>query len=292
MGYAVISDKCYYMSMHKRLITVNMDVVLHRFLRIPYVLNVRHFRRVKNARATLLFIHGLGDTGDLWREAISKLPDDVNHVAVDLLGFGESPKPVWNSYDATNQARCLLATYIKLRINTPVIIVGHSLGCLVGVEFAKRYRLLSKELVLCSPPIYNDASDDKFSLRQDDVLRKLYKWAAKSPSLVIDAYNVAKKLRLAHPSIAVNDGNIDMFIKTLHASIINQRVLLDIAQIKKPIVTINGLLDPLVVRSNLVKLRKANENIRVIDIPTSHSVTKLYNGTIVKVILECLENRK
>ena len=113
-----------------------LDKFFHKTLRIPYSLNIRHRRIVKHAAATYIFIHGIGDNGDMWQNILAKLPKNTNYLAIDLLGFGDSPMPLWATYDAKAQARSLLATYLKLRIASRVVVVGHSLGSLVAVEFA------------------------------------------------------------------------------------------------------------------------------------------------------------
>lgn len=268
------------------------DLFIHRILRVPYTLNVRYSQITKGARATLLFVHGIGDTGMMWQDLLNDLPKDVNYIAIDLLGFGDSPRPTWHKYDARGQARCLFKTYLKINPSGPLIVVGHSLGGLVAVEFAKRYRGLTKELILCSPPIYDEAAEPEERKKQEDLLRNIYQRASNDPAFIVNVYDIAQKLRIAHPSVVVKDDSIDMFIKALYASIINQNTIKDIAKIKQQVTIINGLLDPLVVRRNLVNLQKTNQHIRLIDIPTSHAVNARYKRTILKVINESLENSK
>lgn len=258
------------------------DTVIHRWLRVPYTLNVRQIVRPANAKSTILLIHGLGDTGDLWKELYDELPQDVNIVSVDLLGFGSSPRPKWGIYDARTQARCLLATYLQLGIRGQVQIVGHSLGSLVAIDFARRYPALIKQLVLCAPPIYRKKGDG--TQRADDMLRDLYALASKKPTLLINMYGIGQKLRLLNPSIDVNEDNIEMFIKSLHASIINQRTIDDIASLKAPITILYGVLDPFVLHTNLVSLRDAHKNVKLIDIPAGHIITKAYRTAIIKAL--------
>ncbi len=269
-----------------------IDVFVHRVLRMPYTLNVRYSQSVKNARATLLFLHGIGDTGEMWQSLLQGLPKDVSYLVVDLLGFGDSPRPAWHNYSATDQARCLFRTYRKANVNGPLIIVGHSLGGLVAIEFAKRYSSLTKELILCSPPIYDQPSAPKERRKQEDFLRSIYQRASKDPAFIIKAYSIAQKIRITHPSIVVEDDNIEMFIKALYASIINQDTINDIKNIKQQVTIINGLLDPLVVRRNLVNLQKTNSHIQLIDIPTSHAVNARYQKTILRTIAKSLSDKE
>ena len=146
------------------------DVLLHRLLKVPYALHAEVIRSEKQPVATVLFIHGIGNNGHAWDEVIAKLPSDIKIVTVDLLGFGQSPSPSWALYDARTQARSVLATFLKLRLRGPIIIVGHSLGALVAVDIARRYPLIVKSLILCSPPFYQLHEDEKKLLpRADEV---------------------------------------------------------------------------------------------------------------------------
>lgn len=256
----------------------------HRWFGIPYSLNIRHKRRIRKAQTTYLFLHGLGDTGDLWKNLVGKLPKNVNYLTFDLLGFGDSARPKWAKYDARAQARSVLATYLKQGITGPVTVIGHSLGALVAVEFARRYPLLTQELVLCSPPIYEKPSGSRIPKRQEDILRSIYRKVSKTPKLIVHGYGLGRRIRLFTNSLNVVDENVDVFVKSLNASIINQRTIDDIARLNKPITILNGLLDPLVVRPNLVKLTKNNDNIKLIDVPASHSVVGLYEKAILKVL--------
>jgi len=258
------------------------DTIIHRWLRVPYALNVRYLMRRDHAKQTILLIHGIGDTGDLWKDLFDELPSDANIVAVDLLGFGNSPRPNWGVYDARTQARCLLATYLHLGLRGPVRIVGHSLGCLVAIDFARRYPMLIKQLILCAPPIYRK-KDAKIKYA-DDRLRELYEYAAKKPKLIVNLFGLGQKMRLLNPSIEVTRDNVDMFIKSLHASIINQRTVDDIGKIKAPITIIYGVVDPFVIRTNLAELQNRYKNVTVIDIPASHNISKPYRNEILKAL--------
>jgi cis-3-alkyl-4-acyloxetan-2-one decarboxylase len=259
-----------------------LDTIIHRWLRVPDTLNIRQIIRRPNAKQTVLLIHGLGDTGDLWKELYDELSDTVNIVSIDLLGFGNSPRPKWGIYNARTQARCLLATYLRLGLHGSVQIVGHSLGCLVAIDFARRYPLLMRQLVLCAPPIYRP--QDKNTKQVDDRLRELYAVAAKKPALLVNMYGIGQKLRLLNPSIQVTKDNVEIFVKSLHSSIINQRTIDDIAKVKVPITIINGVFDPFVVQGNLAGLCEKHANIQLINIPAGHIISRPYRTEIIKAL--------
>jgi pimeloyl-ACP methyl ester carboxylesterase len=258
---------------------------IHKWLRIPYTLNVWYIQRPKRPRATVLFIHGLGNTGAAWDDVIKKLPDDIRIVTIDLLGFGESPSPEWAVYDAKTQARSVLATYFKLRITSPVVIVGHSLGALVAIEMAKRYPLLVKSLILCSPPLYDTLEvAKKLDLRRDNLLRQMFILAEKRPENFVKLSAFAMKYKLINKSFNVTHDNVDSYMAALRSMIINQTSYLDAYKLQTPVHILRGTLDPIVVAKNIKQLVKANQNIQASTIIAGHEVRGPYVGAVVKAI--------
>ncbi len=269
--------------METKLSPLSWNMVVHKWLRVPYNLHVRAFKRSKQAKTTILFIHGLGSTGKMWTPVINKLSSESNGkhniVSVDLLGSGKSPKPYWETYNAKLQARALLRTYLKLRLRTPLIVVGHSLGSLVAIEFAKRYPLLTKKLILCSPPMYRPASDVP-GFSRDKLLPLTYEKLLASPKLVMKLYNYGKVTKL-DPSLELTEDNMPMFAATMRSSIINQTATQDIRKLKIPIHLIHGAFDPVVVKSNLIKLQKAHPNITLTTVAASHPLNDAYITSIL-----------
>lgn len=264
-----------------------LDTVLHRWLRIPYVLNVRHLKRPKKPRATLLFVHGLGNTGNAWDEVIKKLPKDIRVISIDLLGFGDSPSPSWAMYDAKTQARSVLATLVKLRIATPLIIVGHSMGSLVAIEVAKRYPLVIDRLILCSPPLYDNRKQKL--LRTDDLLRQLYKIAEQNTDKFVQLAAFVMKYKLINQTFNVTEDNVDSYMAALSAMIINQDSLQDAYAISVPTTILHGALDPFVITKNLTRLGRANPNITLKRVMSGHEIKGLFVGAVSRTIIKQLD---
>jgi len=264
-----------------------LDTITHRWLRIPYTLKVRYVRRARKSRTTLLFIHGLGNTGDAWDNIIAKMPADVSIIAIDLLGFGDSPSPTWALYDAKTQARAVYATLLRSRVTTPVIIIGHSLGSLVAIEMAKRYPKRIERLILCSPPLY-DSKRQRLP-RSDDLLKQLYRAAEQNPQRFLHIAAFAMKYKLINRTFNVTDSNIDSYMATLSAMIINQTSLQDAHELQLPTTIIRGTFDPFVVTKNLTKLATDKPNITVKAIVAGHEVKGLFVRPVVKTILDQIQ---
>lgn len=244
----------------------------HRYLRIPYTLNHHVFQAPKRPRATFVLIHGIGNTLHSWDEVVAEMPRDVKVVGIDLLGFGGSPRPSWATYNARTQARSVGATLLKLGLVKDVVLVGHSLGALVSVEVTRRYPLMIKRLVLCSPPFYKPRVSSGRPKTTDDALRSVYAFARKYPQQLIRLSSLAVKAGVANKTLSITDETVDLFIATLESGIVNQTSLRDVAALSVRIDIFYGALDAVVVNRNIVKLGKDNSNITAHRVVSGHEV--------------------
>lgn len=260
--------------------------VAHRWLHIPYALHVHTNQKPDNPRATVLFLHGIGNSGAAWDEVVVGLPDDLHIISIDLLGFGHSPRPSWAVYDAKTQARSVLATFFKLRLTGPVILVGHSLGALVAVEIARRYPLLVKSLVLFSPPFYrNDLKRTTTVLNNDKLRRNLYDLVKKRPDQLIQITSLGLKLGLLNKAFSLTNKDTTIYMNAFEASILNQTSLKDAARlVHTPIHIVYGRLDPVVVPSNLRYLAKQNTNIKITPVFASHEIIGPFVNEAIKAV--------
>lgn len=266
------------------------DTLTHRWLRVPYSLHATIDQRVKRPRATVLFIHGIGNSGEAWNDVITALPKDVRLVSIDLLGFGQSQRPAWAIYNAKTQARAVLATYFKLRISGQVIIVGHSLGALVAVEIAKRYPLLVKSLVLCSPPFYREDPIKKHMLPTGDkILTTFYRYIKNNPDDFIKVSKVAMRLGMVNKSFSIDRDSAPVYMNALESSIINQTSLDDALKLRVPTQVLYGRLDPVVIYKNLRYLANNNHNVRLITVLAAHEVQGLFLDAAIKAITAAID---
>lgn len=267
-----------------------LDTFTHRWLKVPYTLHVRRDRRVKNPRATILFIHGIGNNGSVWDDVIDKLPDDLRVITIDLLGFGASPKPTWAIYNAKTQANSVIMTFFKLRIRQPVIIVGHSLGSLIAVEFATRYPLAVRSLVLCSPPFYRQDPTTRILLpAPDKVLKDVFTTIQHYPDQLIRVSALAVRYKLVNKTFDINDKNVHSYIGALRSSIVNQTSFDDAQRLTVRTRILHGTLDPVVVYKNLKLLKKSNTLISLTNTPAAHEIKGWYVDATVKAIDQAIK---
>lgn len=253
----------------------------------PRFLNVGEDRRVKRPRATIVLLHGLGCSADVWHGIIEQLPQDTRVITLDLLGFGDSPKPKKASYNLRVQARSIAATLVKMRLNTRVIVVGHSMGALVAIELARRYKPLVRGLILCSPPIYQDTDQqDERMLNAEAVLTKIYRFTAndagENPKFYIILAKIASTIGIA-PGLDITKQNIHSYIKALRRAIIRQTSFEDIQKVKVPIEIVYSKLDPFVIHKN-IKFLARQPNITTRKVFGLHEITKPYLKPIRRAV--------
>lgn len=98
----------------------------------------------------LLLLNGIESSSDYWQPLLPALAQDRSVIAIDLLGFGRSPKPLNIAYTLEDHALWLRQTIDSLGLKK-FSIIGHSLGALVALTYAAQHKNQVKDLTLLSP---------------------------------------------------------------------------------------------------------------------------------------------
>jgi pimeloyl-ACP methyl ester carboxylesterase len=110
---------------------------------------------------TVLLIHGLCETHELWKTIGGKLPSGFRFIAIDLPGFGESdPLPGKISIKAV--AKSVLEFMNSMNQGT-YNVVSHSLGGYVMLEMAKQDSKSISSLCLFHSTALPDSPEKKIS---------------------------------------------------------------------------------------------------------------------------------
>ncbi|MHA3703048.1 alpha/beta fold hydrolase [Jatrophihabitans sp. YIM 134969] len=110
--------------------------------------------RVGGDRPVLLLLHGIGDSSRTWTTVLDRLAAVPARrrpavIAVDMLGHGGSSKPR-TDYSLGAHANVLRDLLDHLGV-TSVVVVGHSLGGGIAMQFLYQYPDRVEGLVLESP---------------------------------------------------------------------------------------------------------------------------------------------
>lgn len=95
-----------------------------------------HYKVVGRGRPTIVFLHGLGGDLNLWREQVAALHTKARLILIDLPGHGGSQAPA--TYSMRGFARAVSAV-LKQTNTERAILVGHSIGALIGREVDRTY---------------------------------------------------------------------------------------------------------------------------------------------------------
>ncbi len=224
-----------------------LDQFWHRTLRRPYLLT----RTIDEGEGpAVVLLHGIGRTGRVWRHVVAQLAGaDCRIVAFDLLGFGASPKPTWPVYDIDDHARAVIASLERLRAPGPVVIVGHSMGCLVAVRVARLRPDLVKHLILFEMPLYEGLPQKRlYRLRLNLYFRFYNRIMKYQPAFNPENARLAERLATRIIGFEVTEDSWYPFIKSLQNTIMKQTAAQDIKQLGMPMEVIYGALDMFVIR--------------------------------------------
>lgn len=265
----------------------------HKYLRLPYKLHVTD-QTIGEPRQTLVFLHGIASSGQMWEKTIKELRD-VRVISIDLLGFGLSARPTHLDYTIADHARMVRHTLMRKRISGKIHLVGYSLGALVSVEYATRYKRQVASLVLCAPPFYTNEAmlgREKKTLadRQTNALLNFYRELRRRPDWTIEAAAKAKLVMPIARSMTITKDYWFSFYHTLQNSIESQTTLIDVERLRKPITIIYGTADPVIISSYIKEAADKNPHIKTVSIlGGTHRLDTRFRKFLVKAIDEHLE---
>jgi 2-hydroxy-6-oxonona-2,4-dienedioate hydrolase len=172
-------------------------------------------KRNSSKKKNILFIHGLGSSSDRWWD----IPDALSRyfhpvVAVDLIGFGGSDKPITIDYTMEYFSK-FIRDFIDCKQiwrngddseddSCRTILIGHSLGGYIAAKVAIEGQDLVEKLVLI---------DSSGLLKEPTPLLEQYLDAALNPSFE-NIKNVFEQM-LGNPALLIPT-LIDAFIKRIN----------------------------------------------------------------------------
>ena len=149
-------------------------------------------------KSTILLMHGSGLSHIVWsfHEQFYST-QGFNVLSVDLPGHGNSEGPSLKSIEEiSNWIKSLM---LKADVSK-VIIIGHSQGCLVGIDFASRYPELIKKLVLVAGSYRMPVNQDLIDLAEagdERAVLLMMKWGYEGSKAFIGGNPVKKIINSA-----------------------------------------------------------------------------------------------
>jgi len=199
----------------------------------------------------VVFLHGLGGSTHIW-DGVRSLSDDAYRgMAVDLLGFGRSPKPADESYDVQCHLRHLVTV-----IPAGSVVVGHSAGALLALALAAQHPRFVRGLVLCSLPAYPDAATARREVARLGLLARMTVRGTPTARAICWLMchtrwigMLAAPLVTRLPSAVARDSvrhTYASYDRTLRHVVVEHRATADLARVDIPVVVVHGRDDDVV----------------------------------------------
>jgi len=144
-------------------------------------------------KSSILLMHGSGLTHIVWSlHEQFYASQGFNILSVDLPGHGNSEGPSLKSIEE-------ISDWVKSLMNVlgikKIIIIGHSQGCLVGIDFASRYPNLINDLVLVAGSYKMPVNQDLIDYAEagdEKVILLMMKWGYEGSKAFIGGNPVKK----------------------------------------------------------------------------------------------------
>ena len=115
---------------------------------LPTTANYIH----QGAGTPVILIHGIAASLHDWDDLTPELTQNgYASYAIDLLGHGDSPKPASRAYQMEWIFEHFLHWMRSLHLTEPAILIGHSLGGYIALEYARHVSAWTRGLVLVNP---------------------------------------------------------------------------------------------------------------------------------------------
>ncbi|MEP6844116.1 MAG: alpha/beta fold hydrolase [Pseudolysinimonas sp.] len=201
----------------------------------------------------VVMIHGIASSSVTFENVVPLIEGSHRVIAIDLLGFGDSPAPTDANYTIEDHVAALTRTINSLRLRTPFVLVGHSMGSLIAIRYAAVRRARLRRLVLVSPPIYlaPGAIGDPRDRAAAGLYLRLYEYLRNNKDFTIRAAAGLARLSPIKNLLVVSEQNWRPFMLSLKNSIESQTSVSDLAAVSVPVDVIYGSLDPLLTPSGI-----------------------------------------
>ncbi|KAL5059030.1 hypothetical protein RYX36_030634 [Vicia faba] len=128
----------------------------------------------------VIFLHGFISSSSFWTQTVYPcFSENVNHnyrlIAIDLLGFGKSPKPRDCLYTLKDHVEMIEKSVVQPLELGSFHLVAHSMGSVIALALAAKYPNSVKSITLVAPPYSSfDENDAGLKALEKFVGKKLW----------------------------------------------------------------------------------------------------------------------
>lgn len=236
-----------------------------------------HYRTYGSGAQTIVLLHGFLASGRYWQDCATSLSQHYTVVAVDLLGFGASPKPRRNPYGYAQHISAIRHTLQAAGVQRPYVLAGHSMGALLALRLAALYPQYVRMLMLFNPPLLANAGEARQTYHGDSLVYRLGLTAVVH-RLVWPLYRFGTHARLLGSSLSQETEPFKEYLfqhtavsryRSFNQLIVHSRALQDLADLHRPALIVHGSHDRAVYRRNAAGLT-GSAHVSSIVVPGDH----------------------
>lgn len=233
------------------------NTVKYQVLKKPLALKKRHdFCASKHPKLTVIMLHGIASSAGTYEHALIHLEKnaalrDIRFITLDWLGHGKSHASKKLEYTISEQIRALNTTIKSLRIDTPIILMGHSMGTILATHFNNKYPKVAQGMILISAPIYSP--EDLKNPQLEEGMKAFTAAVARYQKKFVES----KQFLASMDNVIKNDTNYDAFLN-----------------ISVPTTIFYGAEDNYIAPQNIRAVAKENKLIKVVKTEGKHHVSR------------------
>ena len=247
-------------------------------LRVPIGPGSLHVDRYGYGGRQVVLLHGFGTTNFLWRHVAPALAvAGMRAFAVDLLGYGESDRPLDASYGIAAQAEYLDKALTALRVGS-AHVVGVDLGAAVALRLAAVHPERVDGLVLVNPLTPEDCPGRDVDALKWRTARFAFRLARSllgaSPvmqelleSMVADPARVPPRLVARYLAPYVGRDGVTHLLALARAIDSNDLEELELQFLETPTLVVRGSADTLVDADTVQRLAEVIPGARYEELP-------------------------
>lgn len=201
----------------------------------------------------VVMLHGIASSSVTFERLVPLVEPHHRVIAIDLLGFGESPVPDDAEYTIEEHVAALAHTLRTLKLEGRVVLVGHSMGALIASRYTAAFPRKVSRLVIVSPPIYLPTSTIGVASGRTamDLYFRAYEYLRENKEFTMRAAGSLARLSPIRNLLDVSERNWRAFVLSLQNSIETQTTVSDLAAVRVPVHLIYGSLDPLLAPAGI-----------------------------------------
>ena len=238
---------------------------------------------------TVVLLHGFLASSAYWHK-VSELVSKNNRVlAIDLLSFGNSPKPLRSKYDYDAHIASINQT-LKHYNASSFTLVGHSMGAMIALRYANLYESRVKQLILTNLPVMLGSDEVKQQFFSSNVIYRLgltpvshrFMWSSLRLLYKLRSLPRGSMNRLSENKEFVFRHNAVSRLRSFRNIIMDAKTDMDLARVQVKTTVLSGFEDKKIYIENLLHNIQLSPHVALENVNTGHHIPRIMPELLVR----------